>query len=83
MRRHIATPTVHSNWTLTALYLIPMFLCFAGIAYHAFTLSDVPAAPPYLICSTVGAVTAVLISPALRRKQNRRDQSRLDAELEN
>lgn len=80
MRRHIATPTVRSNWTLTALYLIPMFICFAGIAYHAFALSD--AAAPYLICSTVGAVMAILISPALRRKQNRRDQSRLDATLE-
>lgn len=81
MRRHIATPTVRSNWTLTALYLIPMFLCFAGIAYHAFTRSDAPAAS-YLIGATVGAITAVLISPALKRKQNRRDQSRLDAELE-
>lgn len=80
MRKHIATPTVRSNWTLTALYLIPMFLCFAGIAYHAFALSD--AAAPYLIGATVGAITSVLISPALRRKQNRRDQSRLDAELE-
>lgn len=38
--------------------------------------------PPYLIGATVGAITSVLISPALRRKQNRRDQSRLDAELE-
>ena len=80
MRRHIATPTGRSNWTLTALYLIPMFLCFAGIAYHAYALSD--AAAPYLIGATVGAITSVLISPALRRKQNRRDQSRLDAELE-
>lgn len=80
MRRHIATPTVRSNWTVTALYLIPMFLCFAGIAYHAYALSD--AAAPYLIGATVGAITSVLISPALRRKQNRRDQSRLDAELE-
>lgn len=79
MRRRIATPTVRSNWTLTALYLIPMFLCFAGIAYHAFALSD---AAPYLIGATVGAITAVLLSPTLRRKQNRRDQSRLDAELE-
>lgn len=79
MRRRIATPTVRSNWTLTALYLIPMFICFAGIAYHAFALSD---AAPYLIGATVGAITSVLISPALRRKQNRRDQSRLDAELE-
>lgn len=81
MRRHIATPTVRSNWTVTALYLIPMFLCFAGIAYHAYALSDASAAP-YLIGATVGAITAVLISPALRRKQNRRDQSRLDATLE-
>ncbi|WP_284864475.1 transcriptional regulator [Corynebacterium rhinophilum] len=79
LRKHIATPTVRSNWTLTALYLIPMFICFAGIAYHAFALSD---AAPYLICSTVGAVMAILISPALKRKQNRRDQSRLDATLE-
>ncbi|MDK4208878.1 transcriptional regulator [Corynebacterium accolens] len=79
LRKHIATPTVRSNWTLTALYLIPMFICFAGIAYHAFTLSD---AAPYLIGATVGAITAVLLSPTLRRKQNRRDQSRLDAELE-
>lgn len=79
MRRHIATPTVRSNWTVTALYLIPMFLCFAGIAYHAFALSD---AAPYLIGATVGAITAVLLSPTLRRKQNRRDQSRLDATLE-
>lgn len=46
MRRHIATPTGRSNWTLTALYLIPMFLCFAGIAYHAYALSDASAAPP-------------------------------------
>lgn len=81
LRRHIATPTVRSNWTLTALYLIPMFLCFAGIAYHAYALSDAPAAS-YLIGATVGAITAVLLSPTLRRKQNRRDQSRLDAELE-
>lgn len=81
MRRHIATPTVRSNWTVTALYLIPMFLCFAGIAYHAYALSDASAAP-YLIGATVGAITAVLLSPTLRRKQNRRDQSRLDAELE-
>lgn len=66
---------------MTALYLIPMFLCFAGIAYHAFTLSDAAAAP-YLIGATVGAITAVLLSPTLRRKQNRRDQSRLDATLE-
>lgn len=80
LRKHIATPTVRSNWTLTALYLIPIFICFAGIAYHAFALSD--AAAPYLICSTVGAVMAILISPALKRKQNRRDQSRLDATLE-
>ena len=79
LRKHIATPTVRSNWTLTALYLIPMFICFAGIAYHAFALSD---AAPYLIGATVGAITAVLLSPTLRRKQNRRDQSRLDAELE-
>lgn len=79
MRRHIATPTVRSNWTLTALCLIPMFICFAGIAYHAFALSD---AAPYLIGATVGTITAVLLSPTLRRKQNRRDQSRLDAELE-
>lgn len=79
LRKHIATPTVRSNWTLTALYLIPMFICFAGIAYHAFALSD---AAPYLIGATVGTFTVILISPALRRKQNRRDQSRLDAELE-
>ncbi|ERS54556.1 MULTISPECIES: hypothetical protein [unclassified Corynebacterium] len=79
MRRHIATPTVRSNWTLTALYLIPMFICFAGIAYRAFAPSD---AAPYLIGATVGAITVILISPALRRKQNRRDQSRLDATLE-
>ncbi|WP_288747846.1 transcriptional regulator [uncultured Corynebacterium sp.] len=79
LRKHIATPTVRSNWTLTALYLIPMFICFAGIAYHAFALSD---AAPYLIGATVGAITAVLLSPTLRRKQNRRDQSRLDATLE-
>ncbi|MEQ9999189.1 hypothetical protein [Corynebacterium sp. KPL4015] len=81
MRRHIATPTVRSNWTLTALYLIPMFLCFSGIAYHTYALSDAPAAP-YLIGATVGTFTVILISPALRRKQNRRDQSRLDATLE-
>ena len=81
MRRHIATPTVRSNWTLAALYLIPMFLCFAGIAYHAFTLSDVPAAPlPHLLDRRRRHGRPHL--PALRRKQNRRDQSRLDAELE-
>ncbi|EFM43894.1 hypothetical protein HMPREF0277_1035 [Corynebacterium accolens ATCC 49726] len=65
---------------MIALYFIPMSLCFAGISYHTFTLSD--AAAPYLIGATVGAITSVLISPALRRKQNRRDQSRLGAELE-
>ncbi|MBK4140293.1 transcriptional regulator [Corynebacterium macginleyi] len=79
MRRHIATPTVRPNWTLIALYLIPMFVCFSGIAYRGFAPSD---AAPYLIGSAVGAITAILLSPALRRKQNRRDQSRLDAELE-
>lgn len=47
MRRHIATPTGRSNWTLTALYLIPMFLCFAGIAYHAYALSDAAAPLPH------------------------------------
>ena len=79
MRRHIATPTVRSNWTLAALYLIPMFICFSGIAYRAFAPSD---AATYLIGSAVGAITAILLSPALRRKQNRLDQSRLVAELE-
>lgn len=79
MRRHIATPTVRSDRTLTALYLIPMFICFSGIAYRAFAPSD---AATYLIGSAVGAITAILLSPALRRKQNRLDQSRLDAELE-
>ena len=77
----LAGTSLSAAWTVTALYLIPMFLCFAGIAYHAYALSDASAAP-YLIGATVGAITAVLLSPTLRRKQNRRDQSRLDAELE-
>ncbi|WP_411703137.1 transcriptional regulator [Corynebacterium sp. LaCa142] len=81
MRKHIATPNIRSNWAATVLYLIPMFIAFAGISYHAYS-PEGSNPTPYLIGSIIGAITAILLAPVLRRTQHRRDQSRLDAELE-
>ena len=82
LRQHVATPLVGRNWTMMAIYLIPLFVMFAGIAYHAYAPADGHNPAAYLAGTAVGAIAVLIITPFIRRRQHRRDQARLDAELE-
>ena len=82
MRKRVATPLVSRNWTAIAVYLIPLIAMFAGIAYNACAPADGHNPVAYLIGTAVGAITVLILTPFIRRRQHRRDQARLDAELE-
>ncbi|MDV2431846.1 transcriptional regulator [Corynebacterium tuberculostearicum] len=82
MRKRVATPLVSRNWTAIAVYLIPLIAMFAGIAYNAYAPADGHNPVAYLIGTAVGAITVLILTPFIRRRQHRRDQARLDAELE-
>ena len=82
MRKRVATPLVSRNWTAIAVYLIPLIAMFAGIAYNAYAPADGHNPVAYLIGTAVGAITVLILTPCIRRRQHRRDQARLDAELE-
>mgnify|MGYP001756775954 FL=1 len=58
-----------------------MIVMLAGIAYNAYPPADGSRAT-YLIGALVGSGTALILTPFLLRRQNRRDQARLDAKLE-
>ena len=55
---------------------------FTGIAYNAYAPADGHSPASYLLGTAVGAITALILTPFIRRRQHRRDQARLDAELE-
>ena len=78
LRRRVATPLVSRNWTVMVLYLVPLIVMFAGIAFNAYE----PAPASYLIGAIAGVITVVILTPFIRRRQHRRDQARLDGELE-
>jgi len=40
MRKRVATPLVSRNWAAIAVYLIPLIVMFAGIAYNAYAPAD-------------------------------------------
>lgn len=82
MRKRVATPLVSRNWTAIAVYLIPLIAMFAGIAYNAYAPAEGHNPVAYLIGTAVGAITVLILTPFIRRRQHRRDQARLDAELE-
>ena len=82
MRKRVATPLVSRNWTAIAVYLIPLIAMFAGIAYNAYAPADGHNPVAYLIGTAGGAITVLILTPFIRRRQHRRDQARLDAELE-
>ena len=82
MRQRVATPIVSRNWTAIAVYLIPLIVMFAGIAYNAYAPADGHDPVSYLIGTAVGAIAVLALTPFFRRRQHRRDQARLDAELE-
>ena len=82
MRKRVATPLVSRNWAAIAVYLIPLIVMFAGIAYNAYAPADGHDPVSYLIGAAVGITTVLILAPFIRRRQHRRDQARLDAELE-
>ena len=82
MRQRVATPPVGRNWTAMAVYFIPLIAMFAGIAYNAYAPAEGHNPVAYLIGTAVGAITVLILTPFIRRSQHRRDQARLDAELE-
>ena len=81
LSKHIARPQARRSWTAMIIYFIPMIVMFAGIAYNAYPPAD-GSRSIYLIGALVGAGTALILTPFVRRLQNRRDQARLDAKLE-
>ena len=82
MRQRVATPPVGRNWTAMAVYFIPLIAMFVGIAYNAYAPADGHNPASYLLGTAVGAITVLILTPFIRRRQHRRDQARLDAELE-
>ena len=82
MRKRVATPLVSRNWATIAVYLIPLIVMFAGIAYNAYAPADGHSPASFLIGTGVGVIAALTLPPLYRRRQHRRDQARLDAELE-
>ncbi|MDK8763946.1 transcriptional regulator [Corynebacterium sp. MSK218] len=78
LRRRVAIPFVGRNWLAMVLYLIPLAVMFTGIAFNAYA----PEPAAYLIGAGAGVITVVILTPFIRRRQHRRDQARLDAELE-
>ncbi|WP_239181117.1 transcriptional regulator [Corynebacterium singulare] len=81
LRNHVARPQARRSWTAMIVYFIPMIVMLAGIAYNAYPPADGSRAT-YLIGALVGSGTALILTPFLLRRQNRRDQARLDAKLE-
>lgn len=82
MRKRVATPLVSRNWTAMAVYFIPLIAMFTGIAYNAYAPADGHSPASYLLGTAVGVITVLILTPFIRRRQHRRDQARLDAELE-
>ena len=82
MRQRVATPPVHRNWPAMPVYILPLLAMFAGIAYNAYAPAEGHNPVAYLIGTAVGAITVLILTPFIRRRQHRRDQARLDAELE-
>ena len=81
LSKHIARPQARRSWTAMIVYFIPLIVMLAGIAYNAYPPAD-GSRSSYLIGALVGAGTALILTPFVRRLQNRRDQARLDAKLE-
>ena len=65
-----------------AVYFIPLIAMFAGIAYNAYAPADGHSPASYLLGTAVGVIAVLILTPFIRRRQHRRDQARLDAELE-
>lgn len=82
LRKRVATPLVGRNWSAMAVYLIPAIAMFAGIAYNAYAPADGHNPTAYLAGTAVGAIAVLILAPFIRRHQHRRDQERLDAELD-
>lgn len=82
LRKRVATPLVGRNWSAMAVYLIPAIAMFAGIAYNAYAPADGHNLTAYLVGTAVGAIAVLILAPFIRRLQHRRDQARLDAELD-
>ncbi|MEM5986040.1 transcriptional regulator [Corynebacterium hesseae] len=82
LRKRVATPLVGRNWSAMAVYLIPTIAMFAGIAYNAYAPADGHNPTAYLAGTAVGAIAVLILAPFIRRHQHRRDQERLDAELD-
>lgn len=78
LRKRVATPLIGRNWPTMAVYLIPIIVMLAGIAYNAYA----PDSTSYLVGAGVGIAVVIILTPFIRRHQHRRDQARLDAELE-
>lgn len=82
MRKRVATPLVSRNWTAMTVYFIPLIAMFTGIAYNAYAPADGHSPASYLLGTAVGVIAVLILTPFIRRRQHRRDQARLDAELE-
>ena len=82
LRKRVATPLVGRNWSAMAVYLIPAIAMFVGIAYNAYAPADGHNPTAYLAGTAVGAIAVLILAPFIRRLQHRRDQARLDAELD-
>lgn len=82
LRKRVATPPVGRTWSAMAIYLIPIIAMIAGIAFNAYAPADGHNPSAYLAGAAVGAITVLILAPFIRRYQHRRDQARLDAELD-
>ncbi|OFN75574.1 MULTISPECIES: hypothetical protein [unclassified Corynebacterium] len=82
LRKRVATPLAGRNWAAMAVYFIPVIAIFTGVAYNAYAPADGHNPTAYLAGTAVGAVSVLVLAPFIRRLQHRRDQERLDAELD-
>lgn len=82
LRKRVASPLVSRTWSAMAVYLIPIIAMIAGTAFNAYTPTDGHNPFAYLAGAAVGTITVLILAPFIRRYQHRRDQARLNAELE-
>lgn len=82
LRKRVAAPLVGRNWSAMAIHFIPVIAIFTGVAYNAYAPADGHNPTAYLAGTAVGAITVLILAPFIRRYQHRRDQARLDAELD-
>ncbi|MFH6889660.1 MULTISPECIES: hypothetical protein [Corynebacterium] len=82
LRKRVAAPLVGRNWSAMAIYFIPIIAMIAGTAFNAYAPADGHIPSAYLAGAAVGAITVLILAPFIRRYQHRRDQARLDAELD-